>query len=269
MTAIARQYFPVALRAILAVALAVVLVPLGPAGGVRASGNPGSGSLGFDMSYPQCGAVGGLGQINPGTAYQFAILGVNHGRPFSQNPCLAAEYQLASARGMTVSLYMNLDFPRSDTRLTGTGAAVAQGCAAGDEACASYNYGWYAAQDAYASAARVLGSLGAASVPGSWWIDIEVANYWSPDPSMNVRVIQGAIDFFQETVGQSTVGIYSIGTMWTEITGADYRPGVPVWLAGAHSLAMAGQLCTAPSLTGGPITLVQYATPLLDLDYAC
>src|SRR5256886_10742677 len=58
-----------------------------------------SGSIGYDFSYPQCGASA------PNAS--FGIVGVNAGYPFTYyNSCLAAEYA-AAARTGNASAYIN------------------------------------------------------------------------------------------------------------------------------------------------------------------
>src|SRR5579864_6452329 len=59
------------------------------------------GSTGYDVSYPQCGAAAPTGA--------FGIIGVNGGRPFSNNACLAAEYS-AAPQSPAPSLYINTGY---------------------------------------------------------------------------------------------------------------------------------------------------------------
>ncbi|HLH73007.1 MAG TPA: hypothetical protein VKX96_06965 [Chloroflexota bacterium] len=229
---------------------------------------PSSGAIGFDVSYPQCQASLTSNPPASTTAYQFAVIGITGGRAMTRNRCLGAEYQVAAGQGLPISFYLNVNYPR--------GAAVAYGqdgplgtCDNFDEQCISYTYGWNTAQDAYQNAQQTLQSLNVSDMPSIWWLDVEIANYWSPDPSLNDRVIQGAIDFFQQSVGNVTVGIYSVRSDWNRIAGASFQPGVPAWVAGARSLNGAGQLCAQPSFTGGPVALVQYANKQFDVDYVC
>ncbi|HVA70998.1 MAG TPA: hypothetical protein VNF08_06720, partial [Acidimicrobiales bacterium] len=64
-----------------------------------------STSIGYDISFPQCGGV-------PPTSAAFGIVGVSDGYPLSTNPCLASELQWAQS---TVSgapaFYMNTASP--------------------------------------------------------------------------------------------------------------------------------------------------------------
>src|SRR5438270_3491969 len=59
------------------------------------------GRYGNDISWPQCGGA------FPAKA-GFGIIGVTGGRPFTQNPCLAAEWQWALAAKGAPAYYMNL-----------------------------------------------------------------------------------------------------------------------------------------------------------------
>lgn len=94
-------------------------------------------------------------------------------------------------------------------------------------------------------------------------------NYWSPDTLLNDQVIQGAIDYFQARTDNPVIGVYSVRSMWNQIAGSHYQPGVPTWVAGALSLLSAPLYCSGTSFTGGHYVLVQHWTGLLDEDYAC
>jgi hypothetical protein len=85
--------------------------------------------------------------------------------------------------------------------------------------------------------------------------------------ALNNADIHGMVDFF---AGRSvTVGIYSTGFQWNQITGG-LALGVPNWLAGATSTAQAVSWCTtAKSFTGGRVAMVQYAPGTVDTDVAC
>lgn len=268
MTAINHTHRSFALRAFVPLLAAVALVILGPGPTAFASDGYSSGWTGFDISFPQCQDVTIPDKIAIGAPYEFAILGVNNGRAFTQNRCLASEYQYAANKKLSIAYVMNLNSPRGTTGVDGR-VAARTGCLSDDATCLHYNYGWSAAQDAYDYTRQTLQSLGVSQDPTTWWMDIEIMNYWSPNRSLNARVIQGAIDFFHEEVDGATIGVYSVRSMWQTIVGASYQPGVPEWLAGARSLASASSLCSQKSFTGGPITLVQYATRSLDVDYAC
>jgi len=243
----------------------------GPASGtasVNAAASFGdTGTLGFDVSYPQCQTTS-LPFAPTSLNYQFAVLGVTGGRAMTQNRCLGVEMQIAAQQNLATSFYLNVNYPRGSALMAAVSGPLGT-CDAGDNQCISYTYGWNTAQNAYQYAQQTLQDLNMTSAPSVWWLDVEIANYWSRDPSLNDRVIQGAIDFFGRNVGNATVGIYSIRSNWNQIAGASFQPAVPSWVAGAHSLAGASYLCSQSSFTGGPVSLVQYATKQFDVDYVC
>jgi hypothetical protein len=246
----------------------VSLFTLLPGQAALASSSYAPASAGIDVSYPLCNTLNLLTTTVDGVSSQFAVVGVTGGRAFTQNRCFAEEYQALSQQGLPVSFYFNLSAPRGQG--AGSGQAGPQGtCASGDLACESYNFGWNAADYAYTFVQQTADSLGLPLIPSPWWLDVERANYWSPNTSLNDQVIQGAIDYLQATVSGSTPGIYSIDSNWRSIAGASYQPGVPEWLAGAKNWLGASALCDRRSFTGGPIALVQYATRTTDLNYAC
>jgi len=236
------------------------------------------GTYGYDISYPQCGQTSFPATSWTGQSIQYAILGVNGGRPFTANPCLTTEFQIVANQGLPTSFYINLQSP--ETQSTGALPVGPRGaCATSDSACIGYNYGWSAAQDAYTSAQQDLQSVGSVLTPSAWWLDVETGNYWSRDSAMNDAVIQGALDFFQQTPNGTidlspvtptllSVGIYSTTAMWDQIAGPSYQPGVPTWVPGARSLTSASRLSTPVSFTGGPVWLVQATNGQLDENYA-
>src|SRR3954469_22069682 len=76
-----------------------------------------SAGWGVDISWPQCGPLG-MPAVQPG----FAIVGINGGRPFTDNVCLSREVSYARTR-TGVSAYLNIDAPRSNN--LGSGDATA------------------------------------------------------------------------------------------------------------------------------------------------
>jgi len=249
------------------------------------------GTVGFDYSFPACGMPAPT-TSSLGTRFSFAVVGVNDGRAFTLNPCLASEFQNAAAVVPLVSFYININAPIGST--AGNGLDGPRGhCASTDYGCQSYNYGYNAAQDAHTRAATTLGS---STVAGRvWWLDVEMANSWwglddhRCDSNCNDQVLQGAIDYVHQ-IGQM-VGAYSISSMWTQsgplqvataMSGAQsalilwsqiaggYLPGVPAWVSGAANLTTAPGKCSSTSFTGGAVWLAQVPSPnYYDEDYAC
>lgn len=194
------------------------------------------GRYGNDISWPQCGGA------FPSKA-GFGIIGVNGGRPFTQNPCLAAEWQWALSNKGAPAYYMNLSNPGTSTPST---------------------YGAQAAAYALNYAAGQTGASSAAS--HVWWIDVETANTWSSSQAANAAVVQGALTYLKQHTAKS-VGIYSTGYQWGVITGG-VRMGAPVWAAGASSAASAPSMC-GTGFTGKPVKVVQYPAGAYDGDYRC
>lgn len=152
---------------------------------------------------------------------------------------------------------------------------------ANSDGCA-WQYGYNkAAQDATwltSAADAIKGQETTVSVPDTpasypWWLDVETANTWQSDTTMNVADLQGMIAAFQ-TAGVTTVGAYSTSSQWDTITGGTTTSAsgslytIPNWIPGATSLAAAQSNCSLPSFTGGSVTVTQWTgTP--DNDWAC
>jgi hypothetical protein len=227
--------------------------------------------LGFDISFPQCGAPG---PIRPA----FSIIGVNGGLVFSSNPCLARHYAWAltstSPTQPHVSFYMNTGNPgpEASERWRGVTVAGPRPCDGSWSSGCAYNYGWAAAQDAFARARAVAGPS-ANQVP--WWLDVEIANSWAPDKRTNVAALEGTLDGLR-SAGIGSIGIYALAADWEEITGAESASSpinapfanLPNWRPGAQSAAEAPSWCSR-SVTGGRVKYVQYAVGPFDGNYPC
>jgi hypothetical protein len=196
----------------------------------------GVGRYGNDISWPQCGGA------FPAKA-GFGIVGVTGGRPFTQNPCLAAEWRWALAAKGAPAYYMNLSNPGTTTPST---------------------YGANAAAYALNYAASQTGASSATS--HVWWIDVEITNTWSSNKAANAAVVQGALTYLKQHTSKA-VGIYSTSYQWGVITGG-VRMGAPVWAAGASSAASAPSMC-GTGFTGRPVKQVQYPDGNYDGDYKC
>jgi hypothetical protein len=217
------------------------------------------GAVGHDISWPQCGAPT---PANSG----FGIVGVTDGKPYTGNPCLAAEYGWAKGTPGGAGFYMNTSNPgTASTAVNWYGQKSPDAaCAPGHEASCAYNYGFNAAANAVSYAKAQTGS----STSAAWWLDVEIDNSWSPtDLTSNLASIRGSIDFLQKVPGV-VVGIYSTKYQWTKITGGAPL-AVPNWIAGARNLAEAKARCSPDSsATGGPVVLNQFVAGL-DTNYAC
>jgi hypothetical protein len=191
---------------------------------------------GVDVSWPQCN--GGIPALTPG----FAVVGVNGGRPFTDNPCLSE--QVAYAKGLSgYAAYINLDAPRGED---------------------PRSYGQRSALDGLARA-RSAG-LNVATI----WLDVEVLNHWSHDAATNVAVINGAATALQQR--GLTAGIYSSVDMWQDITGGA-KVTLPVWLATSVIDYRAVQPLCRTGLGGRPAEMSQYVASsggkLIDINVLC
>jgi hypothetical protein len=217
------------------------------------------GAVGHDISWPQCGG----GTPSPSG---FGIVGVTGGKPYEENPCLAAQYAWAKTTPGGAGFYMNTANPGTATvALNWYGQKSPDpSCAPGKDAACAYNYGFNAAARALSYAQAQTGT----SANAQWWLDVETTNSWSTnDLGANLASIRGSLDFLQRVPGVA-VGIYSTRYQWTRITGG--APiAVPNWIAGARNLDDAKARC-APSwsATGGPVVLNQFVAGF-DTNYAC
>jgi hypothetical protein len=228
--------------------------------------------LGFDISYPQCAT--GAEPTRP----LFGIVGVNAGVAFSGNPCLAREYVWAltstSPSQPHVGFYLNTGNP-GPTASTHwpAGATAPRACDGTASLDCAYDYGWNAAQDAYARAVSVAGSAAAASA--TWWLDVESANSWSTDPASNAADLEGSVAYLR-SINVPSIGIYSTTTDWGTITGASGpEAGINApfaallnWRPGAHSLQEAPDWCSR-TVTGGRVKLVQFPSSGFDANFVC
>jgi hypothetical protein len=228
-------------------------------------------AVGFDISFPQCDGP------EP-SAPAFAVVGVNGGRAFSGNPCLARQFVWAlTARSQVqprVAFYMNTGNPgpEASPRWPRGGTRTPQPCDGSWSAACAYDYGWLAAQDAYARGRSVAGD-GAALMP--WWLDVEAANSWSDDLTTNAADLQGAIDYLR-SVNVGTVGIYALAADWENIVGASAPTAaqnapfaaLPNWRPGARASTDAPTWC-ARTVTGGRVLFVQYPSSGFDANLAC
>jgi len=227
-------------------ALVMALLLAQPA---SASSSYPTGTLGVDISYPNCSAT--VPKVS------FGIVGVTGGLVYSRNGCAAAE----AAHFGDLSLYMNTGLNASSSSTYYTQAKL--GCN-GDVYCAAYNYGSNAAKDALNYAA----SQGISS--SRWWLDVETGNTWNTDSQQNQKSLQGAHDALVAS-GATTVGVYSTTAQWQSITGG-WQNNWPSWGATTWTTSSQAQsYCTGHQFTGGPSLLMQYKSKQskIDQDVAC
>lgn len=253
---------------------AAVLSPpvFGPEGDASAQAAPNRGGpkapRGYDISYPQCGKPYPADPL-------FGIVGVNGGKVFSANPCLAS--QITWGGGAATELYANTGNP---------GPALSQFWPAGqtqprfcdpanpDTADCAYDYGYNAAKHSYETALAAYQQLGITISPSAttWWLDVETSNSWrDDDPSLNVAALEGEVAYLLEA-GVTKLGVYSTTYQWGVITGGTkVFAAYPSWGAGARSERVALNLCasTTTSFTGGPLVMVQYPYSGFDANVRC
>ena len=210
---------------------------------------------GFDISWPQCPT-----RAFPPGPVAFAVIGLNGGRPYTSNPCFAEQYRWAQRMTRNPAIYINLDFPKPG-RMEALEGPYGR-CAETDTWCRAYNWG-------YGLGADVAARARAAGVPpGTWWLDVEVGNYWSSEPEMNAQVVRGVVDYMREK--RLPIGIYGTPYQWRLIAGSAYNPRSQIWTAGAQGPEQAVQRCTDKyAFGGGHVQMVQYETHGFDSNYIC
>jgi hypothetical protein len=188
----------------------------------------------------------------PPGEFAFAVIGLNNGRPFTNNDCFWMQYQWARTVEPNPDVYINLDFPRAGRSEALYGPYGR--CSETDDWCRGYNYGWNLASDAVWRA----GLWGIR--PGRFWFDVEVDNHWSDSTRNNAQVVRGALDYFSKA--GMPMGIYGTRYQWGLITGGHVAPGmVPLWVAGARTPGEALRRCdnnTNLAFAGGIIWMAQY-----------
>jgi hypothetical protein len=237
-------------------------------------------SHGLDVSWPQCD------RDLPGD-FAFAIVGVNGGRVYSANPCLASAADGPSQlewAGREVELYANTGNPGPRlSRFWPDGQRDPRACrddgpfSAADTVDCAYLYGWNAAADSYRTALEAFIAVGwaqpdAEELPWAttWWLDVETANSWRLDRRLNVATLEGAKDYLV-SMDVAEVGFYSTPRMWERLVGStDAFADHPAWHAGATDEADARRRCADESaFTGGELRMVQWVEDRLDHNLRC
>ena len=103
------------------------------------------GSTGYDVSWPQCQARGSALTKSLPNGPKFAMVGVNDGTIGGFNSCFAAE---AAWAGQGLSVYIILQPAPSGSRAAFEMSGPKSSCAATNQQCAAYNWGYnYAEAD--------------------------------------------------------------------------------------------------------------------------
>jgi len=200
-----------------------------------------SGSVGYDVSFAQCGSP-----LPPGP-YQIGVVETNGWGDSSPNPCLTQEAAWAGA-ALNLYTYLTCDAAPSSTGATPPGS---QPC--------TYSQGFAEATYAYDTAEQAGVDV---SVP--WWLDVEQPLNWSTSTSDNQQVVAGALAGLR-ALGVPHVGIYASPGVWTSIVG-DWAPQVPYWAADWAETAPS-TICTTVNgnpnypFLPGPVVMTQYSSP--------
>lgn len=197
---------------------------------------------GYDVSFPQCNKDLPNGNVG------FAIVGLNYGKPFSENPCFKTQWKWAKTHD-AAAVYINMADP-------GDGSAT--------------KYGSRIGKDSVKRLKRL-------DVPRQTpvWLDIETLNTWTT-PERSVQVISAAMR--ELTKAGYPVGVYAPPAHWFEVT-LNANLDVPSWLAiGKFSTTAKGVLaaktaCKEVSYGNRIPSIVQFVTKrdgrLLDHNLMC
>jgi uncharacterized protein YjdB len=196
----------------------------------------------------------------------FVVVGLTRGLAFTENPCLAGQFQWVLDHGVRAQAYAMATFP------TGT-----QYEAYGDDG----PYPTSTRPDrlrnvGYAEGLAALASLGKVGWrPERIWVDVEPRPQ-QPWPSSspaerqeNRYVIAGLLAALADAGYPH--GVYSYAGAWEAITGSWQLADVPVWSpAGRLDYASeASDLCVNPSFSGGTVHIAQWTDRTYDYDMTC
>lgn len=234
------------------------------------------GNVGYDVSWPQCSRAL---PVN----HAFAIVGVNHGKANSTNPCFKTELAWAlrphGVRSSRVDLYVNTGDPgnlgvrawpkNNIDPVTGVRVSNPFGrCSGGDHPACAWQYGWNMAE----RDARWRGVTNPRAY--TWWLDVETGNSWESNRQNNRAVLGGMVALFY-SLGASA-GVYSTRYQWSVIAGPissfSRLYTVPDWIAGADNRTSARAYCRSrPLTTGGMVWMTQWYTSrsIIDGDVVC
>jgi major membrane immunogen (membrane-anchored lipoprotein) len=236
-------------------------------------------STGYDISFPQCGYA------YP-SAPGFGVVGVNGGKPFTTNKCLASELSWAKAAvNQQPAFYVNTANGGPNNGQWPTSQQTPEVCTGANSVACSYDYGWNAARYSFSAALSAESTDGAtapnqSAITSPWWLDVETGNAWEVKTNYygptaaayanDKAMIEGEIASLT-SAGVTKVGVYSTSQQWRAITDASSAnfPSVPTWIPGFGSVATAQAGCTTASFTSGRVALIQYGNGSYDGDYNC
>jgi major membrane immunogen (membrane-anchored lipoprotein) len=242
------------------------------------SPTPPATSIGFDISWPQCGHT--LPQ-SPG----FGIIGATGGSPFTANKCLDNELLWAiGALNDSPAFYANTgDAGPAYAAAWPTKQQTPEVCSGANSVACSYDYGWNAARSAFENAVIAEGDTGSANPTldarsAPWWLDVETGNAWQTieygrtfaSETYDRAMLEGEVASFTN-IGVKSIGIYSTASQWQVITGnsGSAFSQIPVWIPGFATLTAAEAACSMTSFTGARVAMIQYPSQGFDGDYVC
>ena len=225
--------------------------------------------VGYDISYPQCG-------LPFPSDPAFGIIGVNGGRAFTPNPCLAEQLAWAKKAANRASVLREhgesrpgvlgalADRPDESAPVHGGGAELGRVLVRLRMECGE---GFVRER---ARASQTVNGVDEASARKrvaavKWWLDVEILNSWqtltpaygmsAPYTWNDVYALTGAVRGLWDS-GVAFVGIYSTEFQWNLITGGsaytrDWFSANPVWLAGFTATSAPGG-CAKTQLHGRP-----------------
>ena len=237
-------------------------------------------AIGYDISFPQCGYAY---PTSPG----FGVVGVNDGKPFTTNKCLASELTWAKGAANTQpAFYVNTanGGPNGNGQWPSS-QSTPDVCSGANSVPCSYDYGWNAAKYSMSAVVTAETADGASSpnqsaITSPWWLDVETGNAWEVKSSYygptasayanDTAMIEGEIASLT-TLGVTSVGVYSTSQQWRAITDASTTnfPAVEVWIPGFGSLSAAETGCSTASFTSARVGMIQYGSGSYDGDFAC
>ncbi len=177
---------------------------------------------GVDVSFPQCGRT--LRDLSDG----YTIVGLDGGMPDRANPCFARQWEFA-LRQAGRAVYVN-------TSDNGRGDPVKLG-----------------RRNAEADLERLRAHGIAPGTPV--WLDVELTEVWKGSQARHRAVIAEHLRVLAQA--GYPVGVYSVPSLWREITGGA-KLDVPTWTAiGTGSAERAARTCESTSFGGRKPAIVQ------------
>lgn len=286
---------------------AVILASALPAS--AAASNPLGADEGYDVSWPQCSGDGSVATSTLPTPGAFTVLGVDGGRPFTENSCLAS--LLTWAKSGRIQLYANTANPgpavyNPDGSLAARisnwpipsrdsdSANRPKPCtdAIPDSIYCAYDYGYKGARTSYAHAVEAFQRANLPYAPNAvnWWLDLEITNTWRghdaefPEPrftglsqasldARNRASMQGAQDYLLNVAHVRQLGYYGSPNEWAAIMNSTTAfADHPYWypIGGATTDEARAACADTRNVTGSGLpVMVQHQVAGRDINVPC